>query len=176
MKINLEMDPRLDNDNAVELAVNQIWRHVARGTYYEIIAFAVLQIEDEELDNTLMVVYGSIEPAGSYYTRPLYEFTDGRFARLGKWEYMSTFREVVNAWRYESPDMLIDSTTAPVWVIAGLAVGGIWQDMKDDQVVMVVRSRDGSEVVVRPGQWLLNDENDKFRVSSDLDFARLYRR
>jgi hypothetical protein len=56
------------------------WRHLKRGTTYEVIGVAKLQTALTEglADETLMVVYRN-DATGKLSVRSLYEFCDGRF-------------------------------------------------------------------------------------------------
>lgn len=56
------------------------YRHKARGTIYEILMFATLQIDGPQ-DMAQVVVYRDIETQ-RVWTRPYSDFVDGRFEKI----------------------------------------------------------------------------------------------
>ncbi|KQM36051.1 MazG-like family protein [Sphingomonas sp. Leaf10] len=62
----------------VEVAEGQRWRHLKRGTEYEVLGVAELQASRPQHENAALVVYRGAD--GKIWARNSAEFTDGRFA------------------------------------------------------------------------------------------------
>ena len=70
-----------------EVYPGEIYRHVRRGTTYRVVGLARFQ-GDLEYDTDPVVLYVRVESSadlglGEMWCRPLSEFTDGRFERVG---------------------------------------------------------------------------------------------
>lgn len=60
--------------------MSEYWRHVKRGTIYEVLGLGQVQTEDWGQDNAAVMIYRSED--GLLWVRPHNEFMDGRFERL----------------------------------------------------------------------------------------------
>ena len=72
---------------------NSLWRHKKRGTTYEVLFEATLQMMNNQrhcdLDDARCIVYKSLED-GRYWVRLKTEFMDGRFTEIDEEENMKT--------------------------------------------------------------------------------------
>ena len=58
----------------------ELWKHVKRGTVYEVIARGELQVGSDLVDGSAMVIYRGDD--GRFWVREESEFEDGRFVRV----------------------------------------------------------------------------------------------
>ena len=63
------------------ISSNVIYKHIKRGTLYEIIGTAKLQLDGEH-DMSDMVIYRDLSDLSSTWTRKQSEFFDGRFVQI----------------------------------------------------------------------------------------------
>lgn len=100
------------------------WRHLKRGTSYEVVGVAKLQTALTEglADETPMVVYRN-EATNKLSVRSLDEFCDGRFEKLGRAAYAQRQPDPAGYWRDMYTDLLkrvddgafVNSAISPVY-------------------------------------------------------------
>lgn len=70
-----------------------VYRHKVRGTFYEVVGTATLQIAGEHDDAPVVVYQGE---HGELWVRPFAEFHDGRFELIEDDLSISNFRELLS--------------------------------------------------------------------------------